>query len=44
MGTSINISVTGFVGGEPEIKTVGEQKVATFSVAVNCEFQRNLRI
>ncbi|MCL4237655.1 MAG: single-stranded DNA-binding protein [Anaerolineae bacterium] len=35
MGTSINISVTGFVGGEPEVKTVGEQQVATFSVAVN---------
>jgi single-strand DNA-binding protein len=35
MGTSINISVTGFVGSEPEIKTVGEQRVATFSVAVN---------
>ena len=35
MGTSINISVTGFVGGEPEVKTVGEQQVASFSVAVN---------
>ncbi len=35
MGTSINISVVGFVGGQPEVKTVGEQKVASFSVAVN---------
>ena len=35
MGTSINISVVGFVGGEPEVKTVGEQQVASFSVAVN---------
>lgn len=35
MGTSINISVTGFVGGEPEIRQVDDQQVATFSVAVN---------
>jgi single-stranded DNA-binding protein len=35
MGTSITISVVGFVGGQPEVKTVGEQKVASFSVAVN---------
>ncbi len=35
MSTSLNITVTGFVGGQPEIKTVGEQQVATFSVAVN---------
>jgi len=35
MGTSINIQVTGFVGSDPQIKTVGEQQVASFSVAVN---------
>ena len=35
MGTSVNISVVGFVGGQPEVKTVGEQQVASFSVAVN---------
>ena len=35
MSTSINISVVGFVGGQPEVKTVGEQQVASFSVAVN---------
>jgi single-strand DNA-binding protein len=35
MGTSINIQVTGFVGGEPQIKEVGEQRVASFSVAVS---------
>jgi len=35
MGTSINIQVTGFVGSDPQVKTVGEQQVASFSVAVN---------
>lgn len=35
MGTSINVQVTGFVGGEPQIKEVGEQHVASFSVAVS---------
>jgi len=35
MGTSLNFTVTGFVGGEPQVKTVGEQQVASFSVAVN---------
>jgi len=35
MGTSINIQVTGFVGSNPQVKTVGEQQVASFSVAVN---------
>jgi len=33
--TSINIQVTGFVGSDPQVKTVGEQQVASFSVAVN---------
>ena len=37
MGTSINIQVTGFVGSDPQVKTVGEQQVASFSVAVNCK-------
>lgn len=35
MGTSIGVSVVGFVGGEPEVRTAGEQPVASFSVAVN---------
>jgi len=35
MYTSINIQVTGFVGSDPQVKTVGEQCVASFSVAVN---------
>ena len=35
MDTSINIQVTGFVGSDPQVKTVGEQQVASFSVAVN---------
>jgi hypothetical protein len=35
MGTSFNIQVTGFVGGEPQVKEVGEQRVASFSVAVS---------
>lgn len=35
MGTSINLQVTGFVGGEPQVKEVGEQRVASFSVAVS---------
>lgn len=35
MGTMINVSVTGFVGSEPQVREVGEQRVASFSVAVN---------
>jgi single-strand DNA-binding protein len=35
MGTSINMQVTGFVGSDPQVKQVGEQRVATFSIAVN---------
>lgn len=35
MGSSINIQVTGFVGSEPQMKEVGEQRVASFSLAVN---------
>ena len=35
MGTLITTSVTGFVGSEPQIRDVGEQRVASFSVAVS---------
>jgi single-strand DNA-binding protein len=35
MGTSINLQVTGFVGSDPQVRTVGEQTVASFSVAVS---------
>ena len=35
MGTIINISITGFVGNDPQVREVGEQRVASFSVAVN---------
>ena len=35
MGTSLNMQVTGFVGSEPQVREVGEQRVASFSVAVS---------
>ena len=35
MGTSINLQVTGFVGSDPQLKPVGEQQVASFSIAVS---------
>ena len=35
MGTAINISIIGYVGKDPETKTVGEQQVTSFSIAVN---------
>ena len=35
MGTILMTSVTGFVGGEVNVREVGEQRVASFSVAVN---------
>ena len=35
MGTIITASVTGFVGGDVDVREVGEQQVASFSVAVN---------
>jgi single-strand DNA-binding protein len=35
MGTSINTQVTGFVGSDPQVREVGEQRVASFSVAVS---------
>ena len=35
MGTFITTSVTGFVGSEVSVREVDEQRVASFSVAVN---------
>lgn len=35
MGTIITTSITGFVGGKVDLREVGEQRVASFSVAVN---------
>src|SRR5690606_7691635 len=35
MGTSINVQITGFVGSDPQVRQVGEQSVASFSVAVS---------
>jgi single-strand DNA-binding protein len=35
MGTSISMQVTGFVGSDPQVRQVGEQTVASFSVAVS---------
>lgn len=39
MGTSMNFSIVGFVGNDPQIRTVqttnGEQSVASFSVAIS---------
>ena len=39
MGTSLNVSIVGFVGSDPQVRTVqtsnGEQQVASFSVAVS---------
>lgn len=35
MGTSIHMQVTGFVGSDPQVRQVGEQRVASFSVAVS---------
>ena len=35
MYTSINMQVTGFVGSDPQVRQVGEQTVASFSVAVS---------
>jgi single-strand DNA-binding protein len=35
MGSSINIQVTGYVGSDPQVRQVGEQTVASFSVAVS---------
>jgi single stranded DNA-binding protein len=35
VGTLLLTSVTGFIGGEVSVREVGEQRVASFSVAVN---------
>ena len=35
MGSSISVQITGFVGSEPQVKDVGEQRVVSFSLAVN---------
>ena len=39
MGTIINVSITGFVGSDPQVRAVqtsnGNKQVASFSVAVN---------
>jgi single-strand DNA-binding protein len=35
VGTLLLTSLTGFVGGEVSVREVGEQRVASFSVAVN---------
>jgi len=35
VGTILMISVTGFIGNEVSVREVGEQRVASFSVAVN---------
>ena len=35
MGSSISIQVTGFVGSDPQVKEIGEQRVVSFSLAVN---------
>lgn len=35
MGTSLSVQITGFVGSDPHVRQVGEQTVASFSVAVS---------
>jgi len=35
MGTSLNLQLTGFSGSDPVVRQVGEQRVASFSVAVS---------
>lgn len=35
MGSSLNFQVTGYVGSDPQVRQVGEQQVASFSVAVS---------
>lgn len=45
MGTSLNFSIVGFVGSDPQVRTVqtsnGEQTVASFSVAVSRTARRH---
>jgi len=35
MDTSLHMQVTGYVGSDPQVRQVGEQSVASFSVAVS---------
>ncbi|MEL7432612.1 MAG: hypothetical protein AAFN11_01575 [Chloroflexota bacterium] len=35
MGSIITVSITGYVGSEPQLRQVGDQRVASFSVAIN---------
>jgi len=35
MGSSMSLNLTGYVGSTPILKEVGEQRVASFSLAVN---------
>ena len=35
MGSSMDIQVTGYVGSDPQMREVGEQRVASFNVAVS---------
>jgi single-strand DNA-binding protein len=35
MGSSLNMQVTGYVGSDPQVRQVGEQQVASFSVAIS---------
>jgi len=35
MGSSMSLNLTGYVGSTPVLKEVGEQRVASFSMAVN---------
>lgn len=35
MGSNISVQITGFVGSEPQVKEVGEQRVVSFSFTVN---------
>ncbi len=35
MGSGMSLSLTGYIGSAPVLKEVGEQRVASFSLAVN---------
>ena len=35
MGTSFHIQLTGYVGSDPQVRQVGEQRVASFSIAMS---------
>ena len=41
MGSSISVQITGFVGSDVVLKEVGEQRVASFSLAVNRTVRRH---